>query len=81
MREYDALTYRILNRLRIGNPPSASQLGITSKEKNDKLFKMKADGLINYDLISKHPAFEGEPRTVILKPKGMEIAKNNDIGI
>ena len=41
MREYDALTYKILNRLRIGNPPSASQLGITNKEKNDKLFKMK----------------------------------------
>ncbi|MBU3189593.1 hypothetical protein K9O30_07430 [Clostridium bowmanii] len=79
--EYDKLTYRILNRLKEGTSPSAIQLGITSKEKNDKLFEMKDAGLIDYDLISKHPAFEGEPRTIILKPKGMEIAKNNDIGI
>ena len=79
--EYDKLTYRILNRLKEGISPSAIQLRITNKEKNDKLFEMKDVGLIDYDLISKHPAFEGEPRTVILKPKGMEIAKNNDIGI
>ena len=79
--EYDKLTYRILNRLKEGTSPSAFQLGITSKEKNDKLFEMKEAGLIDYDLISKHPAFEGEPRTIILKPKGMEIARNNDIGI
>ncbi|MGV8981948.1 hypothetical protein [Clostridium sp.] len=79
--EYDKLTYRILNRLKEGISPSGTQLGITNKEKNDKLFQMKDAGLIDYDLISKHPAFEGEPRTIILKPKGMEIAKNNDIGI
>ena len=79
--EYDKLTYRILSTLKEGNSPSAVQLGITNKEKNDKLFQMKDAGLIDYDLISKHPAFEGEPRTIILKPKGMEIAKNNNIGI
>jgi hypothetical protein len=79
--EYDKLTYRILNRLKEDTSPSGTQLGITNKEKNDKLFEMKCAGLIDYDLISKHPAFEGEPRTIILKPKGMEIAKNNDIGI
>lgn len=79
--EHDKLTYKILNRLRTGNPPSAVQLGITSKQKNDKLLEMKDAGLIDFDLISKHPAFEGEPRTIILKPKGIEIAENNDIGI
>jgi hypothetical protein len=79
--EYDKLTYKILNRLRIGIPPSATQLKLTSKEKNDKLFQMKDAGLIDFDLIRNHPVFEGEPKTVILTPKGMELSKNNYVGI
>lgn len=75
--EYDKLTIRILNRLDFGTQPSSNSLDISSEELKNKLYEMKADGLITFDVIKNHLVFEGYPEKVKMLNKGKLVLKEN----
>ena len=82
IEEYDELTNKILKRLLNNIPPSANQLGVPKNELIEKLYEIKAIGLIEFELYGRnHPIFKDDPDNVRLTIKGKEVAENSKVSL
>lgn len=76
-KEYDKLTIRILNRLDFNTQPSSVQLSISSEDLKNKLYEMRDDELVTFDVIKKHLVFGGDPKNVRITDKGKLVLNEN----